>query len=228
MRAGILSTGLWGLASVRQAAQKDEDSVSEQREVPASNWDVHEFQRQQILGLVRQVFIPGIDPSVRHVVFSAVESETDVCIVSRLVAEELSLQTESAVAFLDESERYRRSRNFGRSADSRDWTERIIPNLFTPRGPQSVTENAESWPAYFERIRGEFEYSIVAAPPASTPSELFTMAYCADGLVLVLSAQRTRPAAAVSVVNSLGRVRLLGTVLCEREFPIPWKIYRRL
>ncbi len=54
------------------------------------------------------------------------------------------------------------------------------------------------------------------------------MAHAADGIVLVVSAARTRRATALKVKNDLNGVRLLGTVLCDREFPIPRGIYRRL
>jgi Mrp family chromosome partitioning ATPase len=56
------------------------------------------------------------------------------------------------------------------------------------------------------------------------------MAQFADGMILVLSAQRTRRATAIKVKQTLERanVRLLGSVLSDREFPIPEGIYRRL
>jgi len=56
------------------------------------------------------------------------------------------------------------------------------------------------------------------------------MAQFADGIVLVLSALHTRRAAAIKTREVLERaqVRLLGTVLCDRLFPIPEAIYRWL
>jgi Mrp family chromosome partitioning ATPase len=56
------------------------------------------------------------------------------------------------------------------------------------------------------------------------------MARLADGLILVLSARHTRRAAARRIKQLLdeARVQLLGTVLTDREFPIPERIYRRL
>jgi receptor protein-tyrosine kinase len=79
-------------------------------------------------------------------------------------------------------------------------------------------------------VRREFEYSIVEAPPAGESNEATAMAQFADGIILVVSAQRTRRAAALKIKASLeaAKIRLLGTVLSDRLFPIPEKIYRRL
>jgi len=51
-----------------------------------------------------------------------------------------------------------------------------------------------------------------------------------DGVVLVLEANVTRRVAALSAKESLeaAGVRLLGTVLNNRTFPIPDKLYRNL
>jgi Mrp family chromosome partitioning ATPase len=56
------------------------------------------------------------------------------------------------------------------------------------------------------------------------------MAQSADGMILVLSAQKTRRIAARKIKDVLdaAHVRVLGTVLCDREFPIPERIYRQL
>jgi len=81
--------------------------------------------------------------------------------------------------------------------------------------------------AYMEEIRREFEYSIVAAS-GGDPNETLAIGQSADGIVLVLSAMRTRRAGAVRVRDALAQLHLLGTVLTDREFPIPATIYRRL
>ncbi len=83
---------------------------------------------------------------------------------------------------------------------------------------------------YLEDVRREFEYSIVRAPSLSTSEEAWALAEWADGLVLVVSARQTRRASAIKIRQMLAeaRVQVLGAVLSEREFPIPWKIYRRL
>src|SRR5258708_26835679 len=56
------------------------------------------------------------------------------------------------------------------------------------------------------------------------------MGQLADGVILVLSAQRTRRVTARNVKEGLERAeaRILGTVLSDRDFPIPERIYRRV
>ena len=84
--------------------------------------------------------------------------------------------------------------------------------------------------SYLGEVRREFEYSIVEAPPAGESNEATAMAQFADGIILVLSAQRTRRIAARKIKEALeeAQARLLGTVLSDRSFPIPERIYRRL
>jgi hypothetical protein len=87
-----------------------------------------------------------------------------------------------------------------------------------------------SLPIYLSAARAEFAYSIVAAPPVSVSDSAVRAAQCSDGMVLVLSLRNTRRISALNVKNQLedAGVRLLGTVLMDREFPIPAGLYRRL
>ena len=86
------------------------------------------------------------------------------------------------------------------------------------------------WHAYLCELRAGFEYSIVEGPPAAESSEATAMAQLADGIILVLSARYTRRATALDIKKRLeaGQARILGTVLSDRNFPIPESIYRRL
>jgi hypothetical protein len=82
-----------------------------------------------------------------------------------------------------------------------------------------------------ERLRElttEFDFSIVHCPVASW----FTarIGHSCDGLVLVLTANRTRRLVAAQVADQLRKadIPLLGTVLAERRFPVPPGLYRSL
>ena len=89
---------------------------------------------------------------------------------------------------------------------------------------------AASLHSHLSEMRRQFEYSILQAPPAGDSDEATAMAQFADGIVLVLSARRTRRATALKTKAALegAQVRILGTVLSDRAFPIPEAIYRRL
>ncbi len=113
----------------------------------------------------------------------------------------------------------------------RDVGTRVRRNLwFLPLEANEVEGSAVSLHRYIGEVRREFEYSILAAPAAAISSHAMTLAQLADGIVLVLSAQRTRRVQARKVKTTLeqAQARLLGTVLSDREFPIPERIYRRL
>jgi Mrp family chromosome partitioning ATPase len=101
-------------------------------------------------------------------------------------------------------------------------------NLF-----QSENENAlsaESLRSTVRELRLEFDYTVFHGPPAGLHSEAALLGQMSDGIVLVLKANSTRRVAAQKVIQKLqaANVRLLGTVLNERTFPIPERIYRKL
>ena len=239
MRAGILSTALWSPGDVRETVRVEKAEIAD-REPKQAEWDLQEFEREQVRGLVQQLFFPGTDSPVRQVVFSAIETETDISPVCRQVAALVAAETRRDVAFVDERQTH--APNLTVCSESSLGEERellggprasatqLASNLFWlhSRAEDSDRYGARPVHLYLEELRREFEYSIVAAPPAATSKKPLAMAHFADGIVLVLSAQRTRRVTALKVKNALGGVRLLGTVLCEREFPIPWGIYRRL
>jgi hypothetical protein len=203
-----------------------------------SRWDPERFAQEQIRSLVRQIFTVRMTPPVRQIVFSAVEPHVDVGLLSLRVAECLAKETSANIAVLMHA-----SRSFSsREVDSKE------PDH--AKGPESLRQNARrcgsnlwllngadeghrcdtSMQAYLARIRTEFWYSILEGPPVGASDEATAMAQFADGMILVLSAQRTRRATAIKVKQTLERanVRLLGSVLSDREFPIPEGIYRRL
>ena len=81
-----------------------------------------------------------------------------------------------------------------------------------------------------DELRLAFDYTIFQAPPAGQFSDPLLLGHLCDGLVLVLTASSTRRVAARKVKERLysANARLLGTVLNDRKFPIPEKIYKSL
>lgn len=202
-------------------------------------WSREAFAEEQVRGLVRQLFSPAVSPPVQQVVFGPVESETDVrslCAwVGNIVAEEKSVE----VAVIDESETRRKefvaattdveANRGNRSSLIRQFATMVRKNVWTFPSRRAFSDARQlSLCAYLSEVRREFEYSIVAAPAATISSKAVEMARFADGIVLVLSAQHTRRVAAVKVRDALSHARILGTVLMDREFPIPASLYRKL
>jgi len=74
----------------------------------------------------------------------------------------------------------------------------------------------------------EFDFSTLWCPPVSWLTA--SIGQACDGLVLVLTANKTRRLVAAQIKDQLSKaqVPLLGTVLAERRFPVPQGLYRSL
>lgn len=84
--------------------------------------------------------------------------------------------------------------------------------------------------ARFAELREEFDYILVSGPPLTRETEATLMGQLADGIVLIVEANRTRRESVRQAKERLetAQVPLLGAVLDQRTFPIPESLYRRL
>jgi hypothetical protein len=203
-----------------------------------SAWSPGRFGREQIRGLIRRVFSATGTPAIRQVAFSAIDPETDVRRICMQVAEELALETERAIAVVGGHPMAAHMADpAGRNATDkirnpifRDSVQ-VQDNLWWLPAAQDVYRaSTASLHSYLAEIRREFEYSIVETPCSGSSNEAVSMAQFADGMILIVSAQHTRRAAARRTKEAFdaAHVRTLGIVLSDREFPIPEGIYRRL
>lgn len=227
---------------VQAAAGHRVSAESHLREVPrvaAAGWDLESFAEEQLRGLVRQLYLAGSKPS-RQVVFAAVDSETDVSELCRQAAEALSEESYGATCLLEadfEKPQAVPIKNSDHRSPGllRDQGVRISNKLWYMPAEVFVGERnggmSASWlrPRLAE-FRLEFDHLLIQAPAASLTNQAALLARLCDGLVLVLAANSTRRAAAQKAKERLmaAHVRLLGTVLTERTFPIPRAIYERV
>jgi len=240
MREGILSAGLVTSAEVVRSGEQEVLGL-ELRDSQTKGWNPENFAREQIQGLVRQVFFSRGPRPIRQVVFSAVETESDVRNVCRRVGEALALETAGNVAVVGGYPQLLHNvdtQHHG-EAESKDATgplqriaTRVRGNLWLvpAEWKNGTAATAASLQSYLRQLHREFEYSIIAGPSAGESSEAAAMAQFADGIILVLSALSTRRVRASNIKETLERAQacLLGTVLSDRVFPIPESIYRRL
>lgn len=79
-------------------------------------------------------------------------------------------------------------------------------------------------------LRAQFDYLVISTPPAHLSAQAIALSQISDGVVLVLEANATRREVAHQAQLSLeaAHIKLLGTVLNNRTFPIPEAIYRKL
>jgi hypothetical protein len=238
MEERVVSVGVLQSADLVKAAVR----VAQPEREP-SGWNPENFAREQIRGLVRQVFFSNAINPVRQVLFCAADLGTDVGSVCHQVAESLALDTPGRVAMVrcdrpvpspDREQPMGNAANAGEDeAPLRQGAIRIQGNFWVvPQIRLVLGGGARGTPLSSRlcELRREFEYSILQGPPAGESSEAVALGQSADGIVLVLAAHVTRRATALKIKATLeaARVRVLGTVLSERRFPIPEAIYRRL
>ena len=239
MRAAVMSTGWVGAAVERTVTTTERTEPATTRLQPISCWNPETFAREQIRRLVRQVFLASASRAIRQVVFSAVEPDADIGTICLRVGEALAIETPADVAVVGASPAHavgfetclNHSRNDpgDGSAALRRMATRLKGNLWLV--PDEIAQaNSTSLHSFLGDVRREFPYSILQGQPAGESSVTAEIAQAADGLILVVSAQRTRRAAALKAKQMLeqAQVHILGAVLSDREFPIPERIYRRL
>ena len=240
MKAGILSPQWFGSAEGADETVREQPLPETRTLRLVERWDPAQFAHEQIRGLVGRVFAASGTPLVRQVVFSAIDAETDVRRVCMQVAERLATETQERVAIVGghplagTSPRMDRAGQSSRQENKsplRRASAQVQENIWwVPASENGHRASAASMHCYMGEIRREFEYSIVEGPPVSLSNEALAMAQFADGIILLVSAQHTRRMAARKAKEALdvAHVRFLGIVLCDREFPIPEGIYRRL
>jgi len=238
MSEGIVSPGLFGSPLVARTWEREEPRAEILTVRPSGGWNPENFAREQIRGLVRQVFFAATGGAIRQVVFSGVE--TDVRTICRRVAETLAFETIASIAvvgaypqLLRDSQAREANHNARKGATPlRQTATRVRSNVWLiPSEANSPDATpTTSLHSLLSDLRQEFEYSIVESPPAGESNAAAAMAQLADGIVLVLSAHHTRRATARKIKEMLdaAQARILGTVLTDRIFPIPEKLYRRL
>jgi hypothetical protein len=200
-------------------------------------WNPEDFAREQIRSLVRRVFFASGGPPITQVVFSAAEPHTDVSSICDQVGQALALETSAHIAVVgreaDEGERGDR-RCAGRIA-IKSWSRQTAANLWRVPGFGLREWGEDSgtgryWVSCLAELRNEFEYAVIHGPVAGISSEAALLGQLTDGIILVLGAQSTRKATARKIKETLeaAQSRILGTVLSERRFPVPERIYHRL
>jgi hypothetical protein len=221
------------IASAGTATDPPEKIASEK-----TPWDPEAFAREQIRTLVHRLFFNSEAHPTRQVVFSPSGADAGVISICHQVGEALALETSAPVAIIIREQRERTEicfpRNEGVAPVRRDAV-RLAANLwrvaeFGPWGGGEKSGMGRYWASRLAELRAEFEFAVIHGPVAGASSEAALLAELTDGIVLVLGAGSTRRASARKVKEYLktGSSRILGTVLSERVFPIPDRIYRRL
>lgn len=219
-------------ANVLRGSQTIRSSVQESElprvEVCAiDRWNSEDFAREQIRGLVRRVFFASGGRSAKRVVFGAAEGDIDVARICDDVARALAEETAARVAVLKAGEETEAStciRASSKKTSIECSSTQLGVNLW------SVRRTGIHWLPCLEELRSEFEFVVIEGPAAGISSETVLLGQLTDGVILLLSAGSTRRTTARKIKETLeaSQCRILGTVLTERTFPIPDRLYRWL
>lgn len=100
---------------------------------------------------------------------------------------------------------------------------------FSRRAPLQRILDGSAVAQVFDRLREQFDTILVDSSPVLRPGAM-AVAGKADGVVLVLEAERTRWPVALSAKATIERSggTVLGVVLNKRRYPIPDAVYRWL
>jgi hypothetical protein len=210
----------------------------------SNDWNREEFAREQIRGLVQRVFFASGGRPVSQVVFSAAEPHTDVASICDQVGWALALETSAHIAVVGRAsypiitgarETVEDDPWWAGRAAIKSWSTQTAVNLwrvprFAGRECNEESGTGRYWASWLAELRKEFEYAVVQGPVAGISSEAALLGQLTDGIILVVGAHSTRRATARKIKETLEgtQSRLLGTVLSERRFPVPERIYRRL
>jgi receptor protein-tyrosine kinase len=201
--------------------------------------------QDEMLQLIQRVFLSANGTAPHIVVFCGVDAEGGSSTVCASAGRTLAANTSGQVCMLDANARSPRlSRLFAIDSTSRSVANRgsireqctpIKDNLWLA-GAEALGSNRGTLPPldqlkrFLTQLRGAFDYVLIDAPGANVCGDALLLGQTADAAILVINANRTRRLTARKAKDTLqgAGVRLLGSVLCDRSFPIPESIYRKL
>src|ERR1019366_9579812 len=189
---------------------------------------------EQIHAVVQQLFFRHESKPVRHVGFATVEASTETATLCLEVVTALAEEGRYDVGLIDahpDAVPLQTQLQIPPPNSAEAWS--IAPRLWmVPRqswlpdacGQRITNQNLSR----LRDLTTEFDFSILWCAPVSWLTA--SIGQTCDGLVLVLTANKTRRLVAAQVKDQLNKaqVPLLGTVLAERRFPVPQGLYRSL
>jgi Mrp family chromosome partitioning ATPase len=200
---------------------------------------------EEMLRLIQRIFLSANGNAPHQVVLCGVDGNNGSSSICAMAGRTLAANSSRPVCLVDANVRSPRlSGIFGvdgttpsssSSASLREQCVKIGGNLWLA-GPNILADNSrvllppDQLKERLARLREMFEYMLIDAPGTSVCGDAQLLSLVADAAILVIEANSTRRLTARKAKESLDAagVRLLGTVLHNRSFPIPEKLYRKL
>jgi Mrp family chromosome partitioning ATPase len=198
---------------------------------------------QQVRQLVQRVFLSMNGSAPRQVVFFGADGAGDSSHICAAVGRGLSSGGSKSVCVVDANLRSHRlssmleadavARLVRKPATTREMCIEVGSNLWLAKladltGKTGDLPSVEAIRGYFHTLRNQFDYVLIDSPDVNAAGDALVLSSVADGSILVIEAHHTRrmnARTAKEKCDSAG-IKLLGTVLDNRTFPIPERLYR--
>jgi Mrp family chromosome partitioning ATPase len=200
---------------------------------------------EEILRLIQRIFLSANGSAARQVVLCGIDNENGSSSVCAKAGRTLAANSSRPVCVVDANVRSPRLSSLfgiegtnpfsGPAAPLRDQCVKISSNLWLA-GPNILADNSRvllppvQLRERLAQLRKEFEYMLIDAPGTSVCGDAQLLGLVTDAAILVIEAHSTRRLTArkaKEIFDATG-VRLLGTVLHDRAFPIPKWLYKAL
>ncbi len=205
--------------------------------------------REEIERLVQRLFLLETEERPCVVAFCPVEGGNDGSAISARVAEYLAAKVSGSVCLVDANIQvpvlheyfgYPNESGFCEFLQDESSPQKLVREFDHSNFSLLTAGSAEGYSALGltpERLRSRlallrrvYSYVVIATSPISSSSIVLPLAQVSDGCVLVVRSDVTRREAARKAKQELesANVRVLGTVLTDRTYPIPESLYSRL
>jgi receptor protein-tyrosine kinase len=200
---------------------------------------------EEMLRLVQRIFLSANGSAPRQVVLCGVDGENGSSSICARAGRTLAANSSRKVCLVDANVRSPGLSSMfgidgtapfsGTSATLHEECVKVGGNLWLA-GPNILADNSRillpvnKLRERLSQLRDEFEYMLIDAPGTSVCGDAQLLGLVADAAILVVEANSTRRLTVRKVKESFNAagVRLLGTVLNNRSFPIPESLYNRL
>jgi Mrp family chromosome partitioning ATPase len=217
--------------------------------IRSREFDVKKATTEETIKLIQRLFVSTGTATPQVVVFAAVEHGCGCTWVCTRLAEALAIHVEGSVCLVDAN--FRAPLLSGElkieetekvsneewllaparlSTQSGDHSKLWLLSYTPLNGDWQTPLSLERFRARIADLRNEFRYVLIDAPPINRYADASLLGRIADGLVMILEANKTRRETCQRAKETLetAGVPLLGVVLNKRTFPIPEGLYHRL
>jgi Mrp family chromosome partitioning ATPase len=220
--------------------------VAEEPLVSAKPCGAGEVCGGEMLGLIQSIFLSPNGRCKRRVVaFCGADGEPGSSSICANAGRALGATTSDSVCLVDANVRTPRLSGIlgvdrttlfpDVSLSAREQCTEVAENLWLAGGnlladDRGSLKSVDELRQLISQLHGAFEYLLIDTPGINVSSDARLLGQLADAVVLVIEANSTRRLSARKAKETLDAagVRLLGTVLHNRSFPIPEKLYKRL